>query len=195
MASPTQSRSLAESASSDNILPTTVDVTWYQNPETSNLQAVSTADQLAAYYHSNPNTTSQTMQPPTTESQASQPEGTNNTDLGQIKPLNPKASIFVPAELKRLYIQHHKAYLRQKETESEMNGIQNMPTNGGEGQYNFERCKLARKYTDADLARTKCITAIEKQYGSVALGKRSQQWSEDWIDESKSIEIQGNGWL
>ena len=181
MASPTQPRSLAESASSENLLSPAIDATRYQKPETSNQHAVSNADQLVAHDHSNPNTTSQTIQPPTAE--ASQSDRTNNTDSRQGKPLNPEASIFVPAELQRLYGQHHKAYLLQKDIEIKMNGTQNMPTHGDEGQYSYERHKLARKYTDADLARTKCITAIAKQYGSAALGKRSQQWSEDWIED------------
>ena len=177
MASPTESRLLS---------PQATDTTWIQDPETTNPHSVTNPGQLLAHYHSVQNTTSKPTQPPTTYFQAFQPEITNSFDLHQSKPLNPQATIFVPAQLEHLYDQHRKAYLRQKLIKLDMDGIQRMLEIGELGEYNFERLgelsrELAHEFVDVGKERAKWIVAIEKEYGYAALGGRNTNLSADCI--------------
>ncbi|KAL8790394.1 MAG: hypothetical protein Q9195_006350 [Heterodermia aff. obscurata] len=194
MASPTESRSLAKSASALPVLPKTIDAARHQNTETSDQHGTSNASQLVAHYYSIRNTTSQSTQPPITEFQAFPSDNTYNVNSRQSKPLNPRATVFVPAMLERLYNQHREACLREKVSEIDMKDTHEMLLNGEPGQYDFERLGerlrvLRHEYMDAVSQRVNFEVAIEKNYGFAALGGISQKLSED---ESKSIEIRGD---
>ena len=186
MASHTESRSLDKSASPFKILPQTIDATFFQNPETSKTLSSTNSDQIVAHHHFIQNTASEPAQPPTTDFQASQSDSTKNVSSRQNKPLNPKATIFIPAQLEYLYEQHRNAYLRQKLIDIDMEDIQEMLKNGEPGEFDFERLEevsreLANKYVFAGNERAKWITAIENQYGPAALGGRSVNFREDRI--------------
>ena len=187
MESPTEPRSLDKSASPFKILPQTIDTTYFQNPEISKPLSSTYSDQPVTHHHFIQNTASEPTQPPTTDSQASQDSTrTNNVSSRQGKPLNPKATIFVPAQLEYLYEQHRNAYLRQKLIDIDMENVQEMLKNGEPGEFDFEYLEdlsrdLANKYVFAGNERAKWITAIENTYGPAALGGRSVNFREDCI--------------
>ena len=164
----------------------TIDATRTQNPETSNPHFATNPDQSVTHHHFVQNTASKPTQPPNTEFQASQADSTSQVGARQSKPLNPKAAIFVPAQLEYFYDHHRNAYLRQKLIKLDMDGIEEMLQNGQPGEYNFERLgelsrDLALEFVDAGNERAKWIIAIEENYGTAALGGRSMTLGADCI--------------
>ena len=173
------------SSSASTFIPETIDATLHEKMEMSNQYGACSAGQLVAHYHSLTNITSaaQPTQPPTTEFQASQPDVTYKVNSRQSRPLNPKATVFVPALLERLYDQHREAYLRQKFIGNDLMDTHDMLMNGEPGQSNFERLEerlreLMHEYVDAGNERAKIEITIEGNYGSAALSGRSKKLSE-----------------